>query len=239
MPHRLPTPPQGLRFTPVGQKAAGTKADEACGQRMQQKPLDKDVSSYLPGLESVTLLPIAGGKAAASVTDITNAVVRDGHPMGRAAAILQDLLRPGKGPLGVHDPILGVEPIHEAWEARGGPEFLRLLPPDEVLLCVGLPQGGEKLATKDLAQGLNRQETVRVAWHPGRPLGGEGATRHQGVVVELRLSHLVPGVQDQDGAHLAAQVVTTNRKQGLPRSPKQQAQQETLSAQAQRVELMR
>jgi hypothetical protein len=130
--------------------------------------LDKDVSGYLQGLESVALSPIAGGKADPSVTDINKAVVRDGYAMGIAAAILQDLLRSGKGPLGVHDPILGVELLHEALEALGDPEVLRLLPPDEVLLRVGLTQGVEKLPAEDLAQGLDRKEKVRVGWHPAR-----------------------------------------------------------------------
>jgi hypothetical protein len=165
---RLATPPQGLRFAAVGEKAAVADADEACGQRMQQKPLDKDVSGDLQGLESVALLPIAVGKADPSVMDIDNAVVRDCYPMGIAANILQYLLGAGKGALGVDDPILGVELIHEALEALGGPELLRFLPPGETLLRVGLTQGIEKLAPEDLAQGLDREEKVRVGWHPAR-----------------------------------------------------------------------
>ena len=105
MAQRLPTLPQGVCFASVGQKAAVANADEACRERMQQKPLDKDVSGYLQGLESVALSPIAGGKADPSVTDINKAVVRDGYAMGIAAAILQDLLRSGKGPLTCSSPV--------------------------------------------------------------------------------------------------------------------------------------
>jgi hypothetical protein len=55
----------------------------------------------------------------------------------------------------------------------------------------------------------------------------------------MRLQQLIPGVQDHDGAQLAALVLTAKLEQGLTRSPKQQAQQETFIAQDQRVELMR
>ena len=54
----------------------------------------------------------------------------------------------------------------------------------------------------------------------------------------MRLQHLIPGVQDHDGAHLATEVLTAKLEQGLTRSPKQQTQQETFIPQDQGVELV-
>jgi hypothetical protein len=105
-----------------------------------------------------------------------NAYVRDSYPMGIAADILQDPLRSSKGPFGVDDPILGVELLHEVLEARRCPAFLRFLPPDEVLLRVGLTQDVEKLPRKTSPKVLTGKRNVRGVGTSAYPLKRE---RHQ------------------------------------------------------------
>jgi hypothetical protein len=47
-----------------------------------------------------------------------------------------------------------------------------------------------------------------VGWHPARPVLGERPTGHERVEMEVGLQHLIPGMEDHDGAELAAQVLT-------------------------------
>ena len=44
-------------------------------------------------------------KAHLIVVDVEEAVIADGHPMGIAAHVVKNLLRPGEGPLGIDHPL--------------------------------------------------------------------------------------------------------------------------------------
>ena len=56
LPQGLATPPQGLGFASIGQKAAVTNSHKARGQNMQQKALDKGVCRQLGVCAELMLL---------------------------------------------------------------------------------------------------------------------------------------------------------------------------------------
>ena len=100
-----------------------------------------------------------------------------------------------------------------------------------------LLEGPQQLAPEDLAQGLDREEKLRVGRHPARPVIGERTTGHQSVEMEVGLQHLIPGMEDHDGAELAAQVLTAKLEESFTGGAKEQAEQETFVAKDQRIEV--
>ena len=57
--------------------------------------------------------------------------------------------------------------------------------------------------------------------------------------MEVGLQHLIPGMEDHDGAELAAQVLTAKLEESFTGGAKEQAEQETFVAQDQRIKFVR
>jgi len=128
--------------------------------------------------------------------------------------ILDNVLRAFEGPLGVDDPVLRVEVIEQLGEARFGTQVGCLLVPGQGVGERRLLEGLQQLAPEDLAQGFDWEEKLRMGRHPVRPVLGERPTRDKCVEMEVRLQHLIPGMEDHDGTELAAEVVTAKLEEG-------------------------
>jgi hypothetical protein len=206
---------------------------------MQQKALHKSVCRQRQGLELIALLAITIGKADLLIADVDDAVIGDGHTMRVTPEILDDVLRACEGPLGVDDPVLRIEVIKQLGEARLGIQVGCMLVQAQSVGECGLLAGLQKLAPEDLPQSLNREEKLRVGWHPARPILGERPTGHQRVEMEVGLQHLIPGMEDHDGTELAAQVLTAKLEEGITSGAKEQAEQEPFVAQDEGIERVR
>ena len=85
---------------------------------MEQKTLDEGMRRYGQGLELITVLAVAVGKADLPIADIDETVIGNGHAMRVAPEIFNDVLRSLERALGVDDPVLRVEVIEPLGEAR-------------------------------------------------------------------------------------------------------------------------
>ena len=98
-----------------------------------------------------------------------------------------------------------------------------------------LLEGPQQLARKTLP----KREGRKLGRRPARPVIGERTTGHQSVEMEVGLQHLIPGMEDHDGAELAAQVLTAKLEESFTGGAKEQAEQETFVAKDQRIKFVR
>src|SRR5262245_59740192 len=143
---------------------------------MQQEAADKCVGVERHGLDTIALTTVAVGKADAAATYIEEPVVRDGDAMRRAADIVQDLRRAGKGRLGVDDPLVRGELIAKLGKA---------LREEHGAGGACLSQHRAELAAKDGAQGPHREEEAGLSLDPALPVGGKRASRDDAVDMEM------------------------------------------------------
>ena len=220
----------------VGQKADVTQALQAVGDNMQQKAADALVRWQGHGLDAMTLASVAEGKTPLSVVDIDDTVIGDGHAVGVAPERGEHRPRPGHGLLGIDHPCLVIEGVDDALKALDGLQRGSWLSQREGIPAV--VKGIEERMAKDPAQCLHGKQKAWVRGYPAGALVGQGAAWHQRVHVEMGLERLVPGVQEQDGAELAAQGVVAKLEQRLAGSAQQQGEQRAFVAEDQRVEGM-
>jgi len=93
----------------VGEEAVVPETHEAAGEHMQEEAANKFVGVERHGLRPIALTTVPVGKADPPIPDIQDAVVRDGHTMGIAADIVQDMRWACEGCLGVDHPLFGIQ----------------------------------------------------------------------------------------------------------------------------------
>ena len=161
-------------------------AHEAVRQYMQQEAPNKFVGVAPHSLGAMILKTIAVGKADPPVAHVAESVVRDGDAMRRAAEIVQDTCRPGKGGLGVDDPLLSVElrpPLLEALRrAQGGHPRSE----GQGAGGAGLGQRRTELPAKDGTQGSHGEEEAGISLDPVLALSGQRPGRDDAVEMEMR-----------------------------------------------------
>jgi hypothetical protein len=205
---------------------------------MQQEASDKFLRVERHGLETMVLTTVTVGKTDPPVTHVEDPVVRNGDAMGRAADIVQDVLRTCKGWLGVDDPLSGIQLGAKWCEARRDAPGWRLLREGH---GAGGPESGQCLAelpAKDRAQGPHRKEEAGVGLDPALPVGGERASRDHAVDMEMRPQGLVPRVQDPGTPDLPAEVALPKLPERLARGLAQQRQQGPLVGQDEGVDVV-
>jgi hypothetical protein len=236
LPQQLATLPQGGGFALIGQQAVMAYADKPWRENREQKTLDKGMRRYGQGLELIALVAVAGGKADLPIADIDEAMIGDGHAMRGASEILNDVLRALEGALGVDDPVVRIEGIEPLGEARLGMQRGRRLIEAQGLRKRGLLAGFQTRAPEDLPPGLDRAEQLRVGWSPARLILGERPAGHERVEMDVGLEPLIPGMEDQGGAELAAHVLPTTLAQRGTGGTTEQAKQEPFVTKNQGIE---
>ena len=91
----------------------------ARGQDMKQKPSDELVSFQRHGFLTVLVCIIPPQEGNMAVTDVEDAVVADGDPVGISAQVLKDPLNAIERGLAIDDPLLMIEPPHEYLKVPG------------------------------------------------------------------------------------------------------------------------
>jgi len=142
----------------VGQKAKVTDAHEARGKHVEQEAAQEllDRQGHQALLVAVRGVSPAEGYLSALAGD--QAVIGDGHAVGVAAEITENVLGATEGRLAVDHPVLTEEGAEERSESLGIPEKLAV--PVEVQLAVGEGpfESGDKLAAEDSPQHLDGEE---------------------------------------------------------------------------------
>ena len=90
----------------MGQESVVADLGEAARQHVQEKPPDKLVGTNRELLFFVVVAAVPVAEPYAAVLDGNDPVVGDCHPVGVTAQILEHLLRPAEGLLGIGDPLL-------------------------------------------------------------------------------------------------------------------------------------
>ena len=233
---QFPTAAQGARLVPVGEEAIMPETHEAAGQHMQQEASDTCVGVERHGLDTIALTTVAVGKADPPVPHIEDPVVRDGDAMRRAADIVQDVLRAGKGRLGVDDPLFGIELRTSGAKLSGVPKAGGPSARGTAPVEPALGQRLTELPAQDRAQGPHREEEAGIGLDPARPVGGERASRDDAVDMAMRPQGLVPGVQDHGAPDLPAEVAVPTLDERLAGGVAQQGQEGLLVGQDEGVE---
>ena len=210
----LPAPRElGLAGT-VGQEAKVSDADEPAGDDMEQEAANELLGVQRHHLHAVAVGVVLPAEAHAPVVEAEEPVVGEGHAVGVAAEVLEDLLGAGEGPLGVHDPVGLPELIEPRREGVGLGEGGGRSGEGERALREGAPEGVEVLAPEDLGEGADGEEKSRRGGDPARPIGGEGAPRDDTVQMNVLREVLPPGVQDRRAAEVTAEVARIAAKGG-------------------------
>ena len=105
-----------------GSSAVGEETEVADADQSLGKNVDEESSQELIGRDRHDLLLAACGVILPAERDLIllegyETVVGDGHSMGVAGEILQNMFRPTEGWLGIEDPLLGEELSQELAEA--------------------------------------------------------------------------------------------------------------------------
>jgi hypothetical protein len=90
-------------------------AHEAAGEDVEQEAAQELLGGECHHLALVAIGGVSPAEADDAVSEVDDAVVREGDAVGVAAEVLEDLFRPGEGLLGVDDPGLVAEGREEVW----------------------------------------------------------------------------------------------------------------------------
>src|ERR1700722_8792340 len=134
-------------------------------------------------------------------------MVRDGNAMGVASQIMQHMLGPAEGRLGIDDPVLTIERAQEDGESLLVVKWHALTEEAQLIAGKEAAQPGNELAAEDTAEHLDRQQKSGTRRDPARVVCRESTAGHHAVDVRMRCEGLSPGVQDGQEASVCAKVL--------------------------------
>jgi len=97
------------------------EADKARREHLEEEAVEEGMGLHGHFLQPISMPTVAIGEADLTIADIDETSIRDGHAMGVAANIVNDLGRARTGGFGIHHPRGGGEVVEEVGKAlRGG-----------------------------------------------------------------------------------------------------------------------
>ena len=149
---------------------------------------------------------VAPAEADLTVLDGEEAVVGDGDAVGVAPEVVENLLGPGEGALGVDDPLGLAERLEVAGEGVGVIERGEGVAELEPAGAEGLLEPFEEEAAEQAGEDANGEEEAGAAGDPEVTLGSDAAAGDDAVQVGVKREHLPPGMQDGEEADLGPEV---------------------------------
>ena len=143
--------------------------------------------------------------------------VGDGDAVGVAAEIAQRVLRSAEGWLGIDHPVVAEQGSEPCGEASWFRQWCEVAVERELVVVEGGLQSGDKLAAKDTAEHLHRQEErMTTRRDPAHVIGSEAAGGGYAVDMGMMLQPLVPGMEHAEEADLCAEVagIASDLEQG-------------------------
>jgi hypothetical protein len=133
----------------MGDKAEVPDAHESWGKHVEQ-----EAAQELVDRKGHQALLVAMGRVSPAKGDLATlqgdeAVIGDGHPVGVAAEIVENMLRAAEGPFAVDHPVLVKQLPQERGENFGLGEKFEITVETELTLGEGTPATGNELASKD------------------------------------------------------------------------------------------
>src|SRR3974377_2023372 len=183
-----------MRAESVGQETEITDSDESLRQHMEE-----EAAQELHSQQGHLTLPAAVGivlpaESNAFAIERQQTVIGNGDAMRVTAEIAQYFQRSAEGRLGIHDPVLAMQPSQKSmklfrvrqrrcWSSTTEPGFV-----------IEAFQAGAKLASEHAAQTLHRQKE-RIAWaNPIVVIRRQPARRDSAVNVGMEKQVLPPSV---------------------------------------------
>ena len=171
---------------------------------------------------------IAPAEADALAVEGGDAVVGDGHAMGVAAEVAQNMFGAAEGRLGIDVPVLvcrasSISCSNIAGSRRGAAGPLQV----EQALAIEVAESGEELLAEDAAQDGNRQQEHRMAgMDPALVIGRQSAAGNDAVDMIMGQQVRSPGVQDGEEPDLCAEAfgIGGDFEQGLGTGLEQQVE---------------
>ena len=153
-------------------------AHEAWGKHMEQEAAQELLhrQGHQALLVAVGGVSPAEGNLAVLLADQT--VIGDGHPVGVAAEITENMLRATKGWFAVNHPVVAKQGAEERGESLGIGQKLEVPVEAELAVGEGLLQSINELAAEDSTQHLPGEKEARGGVDPALVIGGEAAGRH-------------------------------------------------------------
>src|ERR1039457_4289761 len=154
---------QKLFTEAIRQQAVAADAHETFGQYVQEEAAEEvhRVQSHDALLAAVGI--IAPAEADALPVESGDAVVGDGHAVGVAAEVAQDMFGAAEGRLGVDVPVLVAKLLDQLIKQRRITERSGRTSEVEQALAVEMVKACEELVAEDGAQNGNRQQEHRMS----------------------------------------------------------------------------
>lgn len=232
---------QQLFAEAVGEQAVAADAHEAFWQYMQEEAAEKvhrveghDALLAMVGIiapEEADALPVEGG----------DAVIADGHAMGVAAEVSQNMFGPTEGRLGVDVLFLLAQLVDQLFKRCRVAERCGWTSEVECAPAMELAEDGEELVAEDGAQDGNRHEEHRMAGgDPALMISRQSAAGNDAVDMVMGQQVGSPCVQDGEEADLCAEAlgIGSDFEQGLGDGLEQQVKQWPSRSQCQRVQFV-
>jgi hypothetical protein len=133
-------------------------------------------------------------------------MVKEGHALGIAAEILQDVLGSTEGWFGVDDPVFAEERTQPGSEELGMGERCEFSGQVQLAVREGRLEAGDELATKYAPQYSNGKKEAWVGSNPMGVIAGESTGGNDTVDMGMKLEFLVPGMKHAEEANLGSEL---------------------------------
>ncbi len=133
-------------------------------------------------------------------------MIGNGHAVGVATEIAQNLQGTTESGLGIDDPVVAMQAAEEFRELLRVGESGRGAGAAQLLTAMKSFQTGEELAAKNATEDPHGQEERIARADPATMVRGESAGRNDTVDVGMQEQVLSPGVERADDAYLRSQV---------------------------------
>ena len=148
----MPAERQEFSAAPVREEAAESDAHEAARQRVGQEPSQE----LLAGYSHQSLLALVGmvfpAERDLAVGKVDDPMIGDGNAMRVASQILEDMLGPSEGTLGVHHPVLTEQRTEKRMESFLLAEPIEASGKQQLAVTESLLEPSYELAAKDTTQ---------------------------------------------------------------------------------------
>ena len=186
---------------------------EACGQHVHEKAADELVCRERHHLIALApfepvVLPVEGD---AFLVACEQAPVGDGHTVGIAGEVAQDLLGSCEGSFAVNHPLAVAQ---RRQISREGSRICQRSVPAEELELPGAVSGGELLQDQPAEQAREHtdvEEKVGSAGDPARTIERDAAARHDHMDMRMVIERRAPGMEDREHTDTGAEVLGIGR----------------------------
>ncbi len=158
--------PEGLSAVAVSEESEVADFDKTDGKDVEKETADKLHGIEGHNLEALAVLRVPPPEADTILRQAQQSAVGDGHAVGITSQILEHVLGPVHGWLGIYDPLGLAELIEPGMKSSRVSERGHLPVKAELPLGKSLSEKGQQLFPEQTAQDLNRQEELRPARNP-------------------------------------------------------------------------